>query len=121
MLKTVVQLALAALVVNAAWRTGSAYLTFYRFKDAITETALYGAQKTTAQIEQRVVELASQYDIPLAQDGFSVRRDDRSHTYIDGSYTQPLELVPGYRYDWPFMFHVDQFTMGPVAAPAAVR
>jgi hypothetical protein len=43
----------------------------------------------------------------------SIRRDDLNHTIIDGSYTQPVDVVPGYRYLCPFTWHVDVFTVGP--------
>jgi hypothetical protein len=114
--KLLVKLALAALIANAAWRLGSAYVTFYRFKDAVAETAQFGNQRSKAELQQRVLELASQYDIPLAADAVSVRRDDPNHTIIDGSYTQPVNVLPGYRYLCPFVWHVDVFTVGPSKA-----
>ena len=40
MLKLLIKLALAGLIANAAWRMGSTYLSFYRFKDAVSESAL---------------------------------------------------------------------------------
>jgi hypothetical protein len=114
--KLLVKLALAALIANAAWRVGSAYLTFYKFKDAVAETAQFGTQKSKAELQQRILELASEYDIPLAADAFSVRRDDRNHTVVDGSYTQPVDVLPGYRYLWPFVWHVDVITFSPSKA-----
>jgi hypothetical protein len=102
--KLLVKLALAALIANAAWRVGSAYLTFYKFKDAVAETAQFGNQKSKAELQQ------------LAADAFSVRRDDRNHTVVDGSYTQPVDVLPGYRYLWPFVWHVDVITFSPSKA-----
>jgi hypothetical protein len=109
--KLLVKLVLAALVANAAWRTGSAYLKFYRFRDAVTETLQFGTEQTKAELQQRVLELASEYDIPIAADAVSVRRDERNHTVVDGSYLEPVYLLPGYRYPWPFVCHVDVFTV----------
>jgi hypothetical protein len=111
--KLLVKLALVALIANAAWRLGSAYVTFYRFRDAVAETAQFGNQRSKAEILQRVLELASQNGIPLATDAVSVRRDDPNHTIIDGSYTQPVDVLPGYRYLCPFTWHLDVFTIGP--------
>jgi hypothetical protein len=122
MVKLIIKLALAALLTNAIWRVGSAYVTFYRFKDAVTQTAQFGSERSIAEIQQRVMALASRHDIPLDEDEVSVRRDEGNHTYIDGSYTQPLDLLPGYRYPWQFALHVDVFTIGaPSAAPARSR
>jgi hypothetical protein len=114
--KLLVKLALAALIANAALRMGSAYMTFYRFKDAVTETAQFGSQKTKAELQQRILELASEYDIPLAPDAVSVQRNDRNHTVVDGSYTQPVDVLPGYRYLCPFVWHVDVVTLNPSKA-----
>lgn len=113
MLKLIVKLALAALIANAAWRLGSAYLQFYRFTDAVTQVAQFGSENSRGEIEQRVLELAEQYDVPLAQDAFTVRRDDRSHTFIDGTYTKPVGMAPGYTYPWPFTLQIDVFTVKP--------
>ena len=120
MLKLILKLVLVALIANATWRLGSAYVAFYRFKDAVAETAQFGNQRSKAELLQRVFELASQFDIPLAIDAVSIRRDDLNHTIIDGSYTQPVDVLPRYRYLCPFSWHVDVFTVGP-AKPEASR
>ena len=112
MIKFLVKLALAALIANATWRLGSAYIQFYKFKDAVTEVAQFGRDKSGADLQRRVLELASQYDVPLTDEALTVRRDDRSHTVIDGAYDQPVDLLPGYRYPWPFTVHVDVLTLG---------
>ena len=110
MLKLLVKLALAALIANAAYRVGSAYLSYYRFTDAVAQTAQFGTDRSRAELQRRVLELASQYDVPLAEDGFTIRRTDESHTIVDGSYLQSVDLLPGYRYPWLFTVHVDVFT-----------
>jgi hypothetical protein len=110
MLKLLIKLAIVVLIANAAWRLGSAYVTFYRFKDAVAEIAQFGAQRSAADLHQRVGDLASQYGLPLSDDAFTVRRDERNHTYVDGSYVQPVELLPGYRRPWTFTLHVDVLT-----------
>jgi hypothetical protein len=119
LIKLLVKLALAALIANAAWRLGSAYVTFYKFKDAVTETAQFGAQKSSAELQQRILELASQYEIPIAADAVSVQRGQQNRTVIDGSYAQPVDLLPGYRYLWPFTWHIEVFTLNaPRAEPS---
>jgi outer membrane receptor for ferric coprogen and ferric-rhodotorulic acid len=112
MLKLLVKLAVAALIANAVWRVGTAYMQYYRFTDAVTQTAQFGTEKSRTDQPQRIVELASQYDVPLAENDFTVQRDERNHTLIDGSYTKPLDLMPGYQYQWPFTLHVDVLNVG---------
>jgi hypothetical protein len=121
MLKLLVKLALAALIANAVWRLGSAYLQFYRFQDAVLQTAQFGVDRSPADLPQRILDLASQYDVPLSQHDLTVQRDDRQHTIIDGSYTQPLDFAPGYRYPWPFTLHVDVLNVGALAPGSVPR
>ena len=111
MVKLLIKLALAALVANAAYRVGTAYLSYYRFTDAVAQTAQFGTDRSRAELQRRVLELASQYDVPIADDGFTIRRTEESHTIVDGSYLQPVDLLPGYRYPWLFTVHVDVFTV----------
>jgi hypothetical protein len=113
MIRLLVKLAVAGLIANAAWRAGSAYLSFYRFKDAVAQTAQYGKGRSDDQLRQRILELASNYDVPLAEDAVTVRHQD-DHTLVDGSFTKLVDVVPGYRYPWLFTFSIDAFTSTPL-------
>ena len=113
MLRFVLKLAIAALVANAVWRAGSAYLTFYRFGDAVTDATQYSKEKSPGELRQRIIVLASDYGVPLAEDAVTVRRQD-DHTLVDASYTQPVDLFPGFRYQWPFGFSIDSLTIIPI-------
>lgn len=118
MIKFVIKLVIVALVANAAWRLGNAYLSFYRFNDAVTEASQFDAGTTAAALQQKVLELADQYDLPLAEDGFTVQRDEH-RTRIRGGFKEDLQLFPGFTYPWPFSFDVD--TVNPMALLPAKR
>ena len=118
MIRFFLKLAVAALVVNATWRLGSAYATFYRFRDAVTEASRFSGAKSEENLRRRVLDLASQFDVPVDEQDFSIRRED-NHTYIDGSYTQSIELVPAYPYQWSFDWSIETFTVG--VEPLPVR
>jgi hypothetical protein len=113
--KLIIKLAIVAVLANAGWRLATAYVTFYRFKDAVVEIAQFGVQQTSSDLHQRISALAIDSGLPLADDAFTVRRDSFNHTFVDGSYVQPVELFPGFRYPWPFSWHVDVLTL--TAAP----
>ena len=64
-------------------------------------------------------ELASQYDIPVTDENLTITHANQ-HTVVHGSYTQSLDLFPGFKYDWPFTVNVDVFsTVG--AVPSSPR
>jgi len=106
MIKLVLKLALAALVANAAWRIGSSYVTFYKFKDAVTEEAQFGGDKSADQIRERVAGLAQQYELPIDADAVTITQGHQ-HTRIAGSYTKSIEVMPGYKYPWAFSWDVE--------------
>jgi hypothetical protein len=112
MLKAVIKLAIVALVANAIWRIGSAYMSFYRFKDAVDEMALHSTGKTVEELKDRVLELAAAYDEPIDADAVSVRRDE-PHLVVEGSYKKRVLLAPGFEYSWPFTLNVDEMVVTP--------
>ncbi len=110
MIKLAVKLALVALIANATWRVGSAYASHYRFTDGVQATTQFRGGRSDEQIHDRIVDLASQYDIPLTDETLTIRHQT-NHTVVDGSYARPIELFPGFTYRWPFTFHVDTLAL----------
>ncbi len=108
-MRALVKLAIAALIANAAWRVGSAYVIDFRFKDSVQEAARFRGKKTNDEILQRVFDLASDYDIPVDYSTMSIK-SEQDHTIVDGYYTRSIDLLPGYTYDWPFTIHLDTIT-----------
>jgi hypothetical protein len=109
-IKTVIRLAIVAVLANATWRVGTAYAKHYRFTDAVTQTTQYRSDKTDAQIHDRVFELAAAHDIPVTDENLTVTHREY-HTVVEGAYKRPIELFPGFIYAWPFTVHVDTFTV----------
>ncbi len=119
MIRLIIKLALAALIANAAWRVGSVYAEFYKFKDAVQETTQYDRDKSDDELRARIVELGATYDLPIDEDTFIIRHSG-DHTITDGAFTRPIEVLPNYRYPWSFSWHTDTFTLAG-AAPGAGR
>jgi len=107
-MKLLFKLLIVALIANATWRVGSAYLNYYRFKDAVRETTQHRGTKTDAQIHDRVFELVNEYDIPVTEETLAITRRD-NHTIVEGLYVRTLELVPTFKSDWRFEVYVDTF------------
>jgi hypothetical protein len=114
-LKFILKLLIAALIANAAWHVMSAYMSYWKFKDAVTQTTQFGNDKSVPTLKNRILQLATDYDLPIDENDFTVTRSRESlHTVVDGSYTRDVELVPGYSRPWPFPFHVDTFSDAPM-------
>ena len=107
-MKTIIKLIVVAVLANALWHVGTAYAGFYKFKDSVSEAASQG-ESTEAQ---KIVELASTYDLPLAADDFTVTREVH-HTAIRGSYKQRVAMFPGFEYQWPFNIDLDAYPIAP--------
>ena len=105
MIRALVKLALAAFIVNAAWRIGSAYATHLKFRDAVREVATYD-RFGEADLRQKVLSLAEQFDIPLDDDSLKITTEDRQ-TLIEGSYVRPIQLLPSYEYPWTFQWSIE--------------
>ena len=122
MIKSIVKIIIAVLLANAIWRIASAYISYYKFQDAVQEYSIRTSGKSDDVVKGRVAELAAQYEEPVDADAINVRRDEQ-HTYIDFSYTKPVAVVPGYEYQWPFSVKVDGYVIEPqhVTEPAPAR
>ena len=108
MLKLLVKLAIAALLTNAAYQVGSEYLNYIKFRDAIRDAAMFKT-RTDDELRRRIMDLSSEYDIPLTDDDVTIQREDR-HVSIQGSYKKPIEVVPSLEYPWPFTWSIDAMT-----------
>lgn len=112
MIKSIVKIVIAVLIANAIWRVASAYISYYKFEDAVQQYAVRTSGKSDDQVKTRVAELAAQYEEPVDADSIDVRRTEE-HTYIETSYTKPVAVLPGYDYQWPFSLKIDGYVIEP--------
>ena len=110
MIKTILKLALVALVANATWQAVNAYWPHYKFEDAVRSTVQFRSNRTDAELRARILELAANYDIPVAEEDIEIRRDE-SHTVVDAAYVRSVNFVPGHVSRVPFTLHVDTFSV----------
>jgi len=115
MIRLVIKLAIAGLLANAAWRVGSEYINFYSFQDEIRSEAARNEGDDDALIE-RIVELASERDLPVDPGQISVTREER-RVVVEGSYVKPIPVLPSYAYPWPFSWSVDAYVVAPAYRP----
>jgi hypothetical protein len=112
LIKLLLKLAVVALVANMAWQLMNAYMSYYKFKDAVQQTTQFGPKHGIEQLRTRVMQLAADYDVPLAEDDLIIKREG-VHTITDATYTRPVDLLPWYTRPWTFSFHLDTFSDAP--------
>ena len=109
-MKTILKLALAALVVHAGYQVGRAYWDHYQFQDAVQQVAQFAEREPLPELESRVLDLAAERGLPLEEGALEVSREQR-RIEINGSYTRELLLAPGFRRPWDFTVHVIVLTL----------
>jgi len=107
--KTLIKLAIAALILNATWRIGSEYLTDYEFKDATREAAMIEGQSED-ELRQMVMELAHKYQAPLADDDLVITVEQR-HVLVSAEYEKKIQVFPGYEHPWKFSWTADAYVL----------
>jgi hypothetical protein len=110
-MRTLFKLVVVALVANAVWHLFGAYYPNFKFQDAVEYAAQNGASLSQEALRDKVVELASQFEVPLTAEQVTVSRVN-THTIVDLSYKRPIELIPGFKPEWPFSIHVDVVILG---------
>jgi hypothetical protein len=110
-MKLLLKLAIAGLVANAAWRVGTSYASYYGFKDSVRQAALVREQ-SEAMLRDRVVKIGADYGVPVTEDSFTITTELR-RVFLAGSYVQPILLLPGYEYPWPFVWEVEAYLVEP--------
>jgi hypothetical protein len=106
MLRTIIRLALVALVVHAAVKTVPVFWHHVKFRDAVEEMAMFSAKRSENDVLERVMQIANRLDVPLQRENVKVRKQ-RNITFVDASYTAQLEYFPNRFYPWDFKVNVE--------------
>jgi hypothetical protein len=114
MIKRLIQLAVFALLANAAYRIGNEYLTFIKFRDDVRDAAMYKATNDE-ELAARIMALAAEYDVPVEPSALHINRMERQ-VRIEGRYDKPIEVAPRYFYPWHFAWEI-QATVSMVVPP----
>jgi hypothetical protein len=113
-MKIVLKLLAAALIANATFRVGEAHLAHYKFIDAVKSLTQHRGKMTDLQVQDKVFELANQYSIPVSDQSLTITHEELNRrTIVKGSYIRPINVVPGFTYDWPFSIDIETFILEP--------
>ena len=111
-MKTLIQLLIAAAIINAAARYGLSTWTQYQFRDAVQQILLFGAGASTDDLENEIMMEAERQDVPLEREKVDVQQRDAVVT-AEASYLDEIELFPRYVYPktWEFNLEVRHVDM----------
>jgi hypothetical protein len=101
MIKKLLKLAVFLLIANAVYQVAPASLHYVKFKDALTDLALFSQKSTDAELVDRVMGLAEENKIPLEREYVQVQRQGTTLT-INATYVEPFHFLPGSTYSWQF-------------------
>lgn len=101
-MKTIIQILLAIVVVNASIQGAIAAWEHLQFKDAVEQETRYGNQQTTSQLHRRILEIGEEHGVPLAYGDVAVSRDGL-RTTVELVYTRMVPFVPRvYEPEWTY-------------------
>jgi len=114
-MKTIIKIAIALAVINAAFHGGEAAWRYYQFKDATEQLIIFGSQEHTNELHNRILQKAMEMDVPLLPENIIIHREG-TRTMVDASYTQPVEYFPNQVYPVDLKFSVETYAAN-VARP----
>jgi hypothetical protein len=109
-MKTLLKLAIAALVVHAGYQVGMAYWQHYQFQDAVQQVAQFAENEPTEAVKARVLDLAAERGLPIGDEDLTIERAQR-RIEVNGAYVRDLTLAPGFSRPWDFTVHVVVLTL----------
>jgi len=106
MIGTIVRLAVALALLHAAVRVGIVASKYYRVRNAAWQIVVAGAEVPTDRLGDEIFQSAAALGVPLERRDIDVRRL-RDLTTADGSYTEPVAMLPGVTYPVDLTFSVE--------------
>lgn len=109
MIKTVLKIAVALAIINAAFHAGDAAWKYFQLKDAVLQLITFGSQEHTNELHNRIIQKAADLRVPLLPEDITVHRQG-THTFVEGEYTQPIEYFPNQVYEMNLKLFVENYS-----------
>ena len=108
MIKRIIGFIVFLLVANAGFRVAMVFFHDQQFKDAVRETALFGAGKPDDVLKSSVMKAADANQVPLEPEYIEIARKTvvgtGDHVVIKVTYAVLVNVAPGYqrRFDFDY-------------------
>jgi hypothetical protein len=101
-MKTILKLALVAVLLTAIVQGGMAFWHNFQFEDAVQQAMTFETNLGDEEVPGMVMTLAEQYQVPLAVGDITVRRIGGDRV-VEMVYTTTIPLLPGiYEHEYTF-------------------
>ena len=91
---TTIKLVLAFAVITAAFQGARLMVTNYQFEDAVEQVLLFAPNASDADVTERILMLAGDYDLPLAAEDIAIS-EHGSDRVVEMTYTTDVAFIPG--------------------------
>jgi hypothetical protein len=105
-MKTIFNLLLTVLVLNAVVRCGIVAKNYFEFEDAAQQAVIFGADLTEKELDAEIRKRAGESHVPLPDEGLRIHREG-ARTIAEVSYTDQVEPFPNFRYPVVLSFKVE--------------
>ena len=101
-MKTIIKIAISAVIILGCFNVARALMDEYRFEDKVHDALLFDARMTDPEIVKMVMEIAAEYDIPISPNDIDISNVGQD-IKVSMSYTTDVKIIPGvFSYPWTF-------------------
>jgi hypothetical protein len=101
-MKTLFKVGTTLVILTMCFQAARYYLNNFQFEDAAQQRLLFETRASDSQIVDIVMKLAHEYQLPLKEEGVSVRMIGQDRV-VEMEYTENVPLIPGvFVYPWKF-------------------
>jgi hypothetical protein len=101
MLRRLLSLVVFVAFAYAGWNVAVVWFHYREFQDGVRDTALFAEGKSDDALRDRVMQLATDNDVPLDPDDITIERA-AGRTTITALYTTTVKILPGYTRQFDF-------------------
>ncbi|MCC6165249.1 MAG: hypothetical protein IT182_18035 [Acidobacteria bacterium] len=106
MIRNLLRLVVLAVIVHAAVKVVPVFWHYVQFKDAVTEVASYPGRRTSEELRDRVVQLATEHQVPIGAKDIAVKLE-ANRAFVTTAWTAQLEYLPARFYPYDFIVDVE--------------
>jgi hypothetical protein len=101
-MKALFKILITVTILTACFQAGRYYLNNFQFEDAAQQRLLFETRATDAEVVNIVLKIASEYQLPLKEEGVSVRMVGMDRV-VEMEYVENVPFLPGFfTYPWKF-------------------